>query len=214
MKNQKKGLQNKKIYLVIDPQMKQETIIEKLKIVITKDIAAVQIWDNIKEGQDVSRLISEIHAICRPENIPLFINNQWEYLISLHIDGVHFDVIPEDIDSIRNKVGREFIIGITCGNDLKAVRWAAENKVDYISFCSMFPSNSAGECEIIDHETIVKARDIFKNTLYLSGGIYPNNIKELRNIDFDGIAVISGVMSSENPSEAIDEYRNEINEIK
>lgn len=214
MKNQKKGLQNKKIYLVIDPQMKQETITEKLKIVITKDIAAVQIWDSFKEGQDVSQLISEIHAICRPENIPLFINNRWEYLISLGIDGVHFDVIPEDIDSIRNKVGREFIIGITCGNDIKVVEWAAENKVDYISFCSMFPSSSAGECEIIDHEIITKARDIFKNTLYLSGGIYPNNIKELQSIDFDGIAVISGVMSSENPSKAIDEYRNEINEIK
>lgn len=214
MKKKLEISKDRKIYLVINPSMEEVEIIEKLKVITTKEIAAVQIWDNFKEGQDIVAFIRKIHAICQAKAIPLLINNRWEYLMQVALDGVHFDVIPDNIACIKSKLNREIIIGITCGNNLDAVEWAAQNKVDYISFCAMFPSESAGDCEIVDHQTVQKARAIFNKPLFLAGGIYPNNIRELSAIDFDGIAVISGVMRSENPIETINEYENEIKKIK
>src|SRR5690625_4340683 len=177
MKKKKRIFKNRKIYLVINSSMEESKILEKLKVISTKEIAAIQIWDNFEKGQDVIALIRKIYAICHSKNIPLLINNRWEYLNQIELDGVHFDVIPDAIDFIRNQVQREFIIGLTCGNNLNSVEWAAENKVDYISFCSIFPSKSAEECEIVDHKIVQKARTIFNNYLFLAGGIYPNNIK-------------------------------------
>jgi len=42
--------------------------------------------------------------------------------------------------------------------------------------------------------------------IFLAGGIRPENIGKLKELSFDGIAVISGVMGSDNPDEAVREY--------
>lgn len=214
MKKNKAIINNGGIYLVVNPKMDEAVLIKKLSVIVTKEISAIQIWDNFKDGQNIIELIRKIHSICNPKNIPLLINNQWEYLTLKELDGVHFDQIPDSIEEIKNKIQKEFIIGLTCGNDLNSVEWASNNNVDYISFCSMFPSMSTDECEIVNHVTVQKARKIFNKSLFLAGGIYPNNLTGLKGLDFDGIAVISGVMSSENPAKTIDEYKNKLEKIK
>src|SRR5690554_7919382 len=76
------------------------------------------------------------------------------------LSGVHFDSIPESLEDVKNDIGREIIVGITCVNDLKTIEWADNYHVDYISFCSLFSSKNAGECEIVKPETIQKANEI------------------------------------------------------
>lgn len=199
------------IYLVIDPSMDESVLMSKLKNALTRKIAAVQIWDNFETEHDVVTLAHKIHSLCLPQKTPVLINNHWELLLETDLDGVHFDTIPENIHTIKEKVNKDFIIGLTCENDLANVKWAADNNIDYISFCSMFPSASAANCEIVKPETVKKARQIFNKPLFLAGGIYPGNIKELNNLQYNGIAVISGVMSAEDPAKAIDEYNQKLN---
>lgn len=214
MKKDKGSVSNKKIYLVLNPAMEESMLLERLNTIVTQDIFAIQIWDNFRQGQRIEKLIRKIHAVCTPHHIPLLINNRWEYLITTELDGVHFDHIPEDINAIKNKIGRKFIIGITCGNDLKPVEWASEHDIDYISFCSMFPSVSAQACEIVNRQTVQKARQIFENPIFLAGGIYPENLITLQGLDFDGIAVISGIMNAEYPDKTIDKYKHHLKKVK
>lgn len=202
------------IYLVIDPSMDRQSLVEKLKIILSKDIAAVQIWDNFKEVQNKESLITEIHSLCAEHHTPLLINNQWELLKTTALDGVHFDSIPCNLDAIKKELNKEILLGITCENDLDDVRWAAHNAVDYISFCSMFPSSSVDSCEIVSHETVKEAVLLFDKPLFLAGGIAPNNLNQLEELDYDGIAVISGIMSAAHPDQAIDRYLKNLKAIK
>ena len=199
------------IYVVIDPAMQETILINKIKKISTQNIAAIQIWDNFKNSKNITQLIEKISAICSPKNIPVLINNRWELLINNHLDGVHFDEIPKDFEKIKSKINRDFIIGLTCENNLKSVEWANKKSIDYISFCSMFPSSSAGSCEIVNFKTVEKARKIFDKPLFLSGGISPEKIKDLKELSYDGIAVISGIMNAENPTKAIIEYQQNLN---
>ena len=202
------------IYLVIDPSMEEQILLEKLQVVLTKKMAAVQIWDNFQAEQNIVELIQKIHSLCAQHQIPLLINNRWEYLQTTGLDGVHFDEIPANLDKIKKEINTDFIIGLTCGNDLSHVKWAAKHNIDYISFCSMFPSSSVSNCEIIDYDTVKKATLIFDKPLFLAGGIYPKNMKQLDGLKFDGIAVISGIMNAEHPDKAIDEYYENLNATK
>ncbi|WP_218849767.1 thiamine phosphate synthase [Winogradskyella vidalii] len=201
------------IYLVIDPAMAEPILLEKLQVILTRNIAAVQIWDNFDEVANKLALIKKIHTLCAAKQVPVLINNQWEILKTVALEGVHFDKTPLNIDVIRKEITPNALMGLTCGNDLDVVHWAAHHQMDYISFCSMFPSSSADNCEIISHETIKKAAQIFKQPLFLAGGIHPENIKALKTLDFDGIAVISGIMNAEHPDEAIDTYTNHLKTI-
>lgn len=194
------------IYVIIDPAMNQETLLNKLKIIVKEDIAAIQVWNHFKENRHIEDLLSKIEEISKPYQIPIIINNQWKYLQKIPLHGVHFDEIPENFEEIKKKINKPFICGITCNNDISIIKWASENNLDYISFCSMFPSKTANSCELVNFETVHLAKEIFNGYIFLAGGINPENINSLIELNYDGIAVISGIMNSENPSESIKKY--------
>lgn len=177
------------IYVVIDPQLDRETIINKLNIALNHNILAVQIWDN---GIDECDFIAEVLSLCKQYNTPLFINNRWEIMDELDFDGVHFDDIPLEWETIKYRL-RHKLLGITCTNDLHTIEWAVAQKFDYISFCSMFDSKHSKSCDIVNFETIHKARQISDMPIVLAGGITLDNIDSLSSLDYQGIAVISAL---------------------
>lgn len=101
-------------------------------------------------------------------------------------------------------------MGITVNNDLSLVQWANDNSFDYISFCSIFPSTTSNSCQLVKFETITKARTITQMPIFLAGGIQPENIYQLNNLDYDGVAVVSGIMSADDPFEKANKYLNEL----
>ncbi|MGN6603368.1 MAG: thiamine phosphate synthase [Ginsengibacter sp.] len=205
----KKRIQNG-IYLIVDPSMNRYTLLSKLKELIHEEIAAVQIWDNFNPSENIIEFIEEILCICHPENIPVLINNRWELLKETSLDGVHFDAIPNNISELKKEAGRKIFTGITCSNDLSIVAWANENGLDYISFCSMFPSTTANSCELVTFNTIKEAKKITPLPIFLAGGIKPENIDMLQELNYSGIAVVSGIMKSDQPIEALKKYRQKI----
>lgn len=212
-------IQNKKsiesgIYVVLDPSMDEHVLLDKLQIILTKNIVAIQIWDNFKKGQDSISLIRKINLLCEQHQTPVLINNRWQVLKFIDLDGIHFDTIPSNLDEITKEINKEILLGLTCGNDLEDVKWAANNNIDYISFCSMFPSLTANDCEIIPHDIVKQAALIFEKPVFLAGGIDPKNLKQLEELKYDGIAVISGIINTEYPDKAIDGYRENLKLIK
>ncbi|MGI8582049.1 MAG: thiamine phosphate synthase [Chitinophagaceae bacterium] len=198
------------VYLVVNPADNEEILFSKLKRIVEAEIAAVQIWDNFSAKTNQVSFIDKVCIICHQKRIPVLVNNQWQLLNLSKADGVHFDEHPEDIDVIRKIVNRKCIMGITVNNDLSLVQWANDNSFDYISFCSIFPSTTSNSCQLVKFETITKARTITQMPIFLAGGIQPENIYQLNNLDYDGVAVVSGIMSADDPFEKANKYLNEL----
>lgn len=201
------------IYLVIDPSMNEHELLKKLSETSKSGIAAVQIWDNFLSSANMEDLIGKVCEICHRYDVPVFINNRWELVNSTAVDGIHLDSIPEDFKVLKEKLSGNCMIGITVTNDLSVVEWAENNQLDYISFCSIFPSTTSNSCELVTFDTIKETRKITSMPLFLSGGIRPENINKLEELDFDGVAVVSGIMSSENPRHATKEYLTELKNL-
>jgi thiamine-phosphate pyrophosphorylase len=191
--------------------MEESLLLHRIEMALKEELAALQIWDHFREEQNVIQLVEKICLLCHAKNIPVLVNNKWELLKNTSLDGVHFDQIPENFEVIKQEVKRSFISGLTCNNDLSYVLWANENQLDYISFCSIFPSTTANSCELVNFDTIREARKISALPIFLAGGIKPGNIKELNGLDYTGIAVVSGIMSSDKPDEAIRTYYENLN---
>jgi len=199
------------IYLIIDPSMDELILHNTLDLCLEEKLAAVQIWDNFKDNQNIIQLINTICEQCHAKNIPVLINNRWELLNNSVLDGVHFDEIPENYIQIKGDVSHSFISGLTCNNDLTHVEWASKNKLDYISFCSIFPSKTANSCEIVNFNTIQNAARHYSLSIYLAGGIKPENIDQLRGLKYTGIAVVSGIMNTNDPKKSIKKYLEKLN---
>ncbi len=201
------------VYLVLDPAIDKDFLLKKLSAAGKAGLQVVQIWNNWLTGADKLALIEAIANICRSYHIPLFINEDWHLLAeTTFLDGVHFDHIPADFTVIKHTIGKPFMAGITCSGNLETVTWADANGFDYISFCAMFPSPSAGSCDIVTPATVKKSRLITKLPLFVSGGITVENIAQLKNeTPFDGVAVISGILSAEDPQQKVQQYQTALN---
>ena len=213
MKTNQKRLEG--IYLVLDPSMERDVLLPKLEESLLAGINVVQLWNNWSpkaREQDKRELVTDVLKISAPFNVPVLVNEDWQLLLQTELDGVHFDEIPNDFERIKQQVGHDRIIGLTCGNDLGLIEWAEEQGLDYLSFCAMFPSRSVDSCTIVHPETVQKARSITKMPIFLSGGILPGNLSSLKDLDFQGVAIISGIMDSQSIPVSISAYKNSLNE--
>ncbi|MCJ8211343.1 thiamine phosphate synthase [Mucilaginibacter sp. RS28] len=202
------------VYLVIDPGMQADELLFKLEQALKAGLAAVQIWNNWALDTDKLQLVAGVGRLCEVHRTPLIIDNDWELMLRCpELDGVHFDNIPPDYAEIRKKISKPFLAGITCSGNLDVVQWAHDQQLDYISFCAMFPSASAGSCTIVMPETVTKARKLTGMPIFVSGGITPDNIYSLRQrAPFNGVAVISGIMSAVEPQTKVKLYQKALDE--
>lgn len=212
------------IYLVLDPSMEGNSLLSRLRESLEGGIQWVQIWDNwpVDFDRDVKlELVNIVVDIAQEHAVPVLINEDWELLLATALSGVHFDSIPLNFTQIKQALPQDAIIGITCSNDLEVVKWAERQQVDYISFCAIFPSSSVDTCEIVSHDTLRQARSLTAMPLFVSGGITPENLNQLHELDISGVAVISGIMNNEQPklaalayAKALKTYKNEENTVK
>ena len=187
------------IYLVVDPSMPKEQLLEKLEKALEGGVCIVQVWNNWKKTKNIESLLGQILDLCQRYTVPAIINNDWKLLKEFPFDGIHFDDVPQSIDAIRREIGRNFAAGITCNNDLSVIDWANNNDFDYVSFCSVFPSSTSNSCELVTPATVVKARGMTSLPIFLAGGINQKSLAKLSDFEFDGLAIISGIMNAQSP---------------
>lgn len=201
------------IYLVIDPSMPPQQLLPKTKAALEAGIEVLQLWNHWPEDILKESLIHELCDLAHSYHVPVIVNEDPALLKNHCVDGIHFDQVPPDISSIRNQAGREILTGITCGNDFSKIKWAVQHQVDYISFCSVFPSSSVDTCELVDREIIRRARAFTSLPLFLSGGITLDNLGELKETGMDGIALISGIMGSNDPFSSTQSYKKALTSL-
>ncbi len=195
------------VYLVINPAQGLDHILPRLELSLRGGVSVVQIWDNWPAEVNKLNFIHEITAKAHAYDVPVLINNEWEILPQTALDGVHFDRATDKLKEIQEKIGRPFLKGITCNNDLSVVHWANDNGFDYVSFCSLFPSASANACEIVTKETIQKTRKLTHMPLFAAGGITLENLEVLKDFPLNGVALISALMKSDNPLETTQQFK-------
>ncbi|PBQ32386.1 thiamine phosphate synthase [Sphingobacteriaceae bacterium] len=201
------------IYLIADVVLDKHVLLTKITEALRGGVKVLQLYNTEKLRQEFIAIIQEICDLCHGFDVPVLVNNNWKLLNEFALDGVHFDTLPADFLEIQNQVTRKFLKGITCSNDLEIVHMANKYKFDYISFCSMFPSDSAAACEIVSFSTVQKARLITSIPFFAAGGIRLENLVQLMELPLQGIAVISGIMQSPTAEATAEEYVHRLKQI-
>lgn len=212
MNNYKQNLKGG-LYLVIDPSMNLNELLLKTEEALKGGIDVLQIWNHWKDETTKIDVIQNIVLLSHQYFVPVLINENIELLNDTDVDGIHFDEIPQDFEQLQSSFKSNTIIGITCGNNFNKIEWAIANKIDYISFCSVFPSASVNTCDLVNKEIILKARAATDMPIFLSGGIDLTNIDTLIDTKMDGIAVVSGIMKADNPKQASQQYQQALKRI-
>jgi len=196
---------------VVDPMPGLSVVLPKVKAALEGGVDVIQLWNHWNDQEDLEEFIVSICKLAHDYNVPVLINENWQWLQSYPLDGVHFDSIPENINHIRNAINRPIIMGITCGNDEDQIRWAIETKMDYLSFCSMFPSSTSNSCELVNPEIIQATREQTSVPIFAAGGITFENTSLALNLGINGVAIVNAIMNATDPKEASQKFKQSIN---
>ncbi len=193
---------------MVDPMPGLDMIFPKIRSALEGGVDVIQIWDNWDPHSSQEDLILKLCDLAHVYDVPVLINNQWTWLERFPLDGVHFDAGIDNLHEIKKRIGRQFLVGVTCGNDQNRIDWAINNEIDYLSFCSMFPSPTSNSCELVSPDIIRQVRAITDLPIYVSGGITIENLPSLIELGINGVAVVSEIMKAESPKVAAQQFKN------
>jgi thiamine-phosphate pyrophosphorylase len=198
------------LYLVVDPTIPRVKLLEIVGKALRGGVDIIQLWSSGEESFNISELAQDLLSLAKQYNAPLIINNDLKLAKQVGADGVHFDAYDVPPAEVKQVLGEESIVGYTLGNDLSKLKWAESVGADYVSFCSIFPTSSVTQCEIVPIESVKLAKSISKLPVFASGGITLGNVHLVLEAGADGVAVISAILKASDPELAARSFKEAI----
>ena len=184
--------------------------INKLKKIKEKPKwCAVQYRDKINLNL---KQATNLRAITYEWGIPLIINDNLQIALQIKADGLHLGENDLDLISARSKIGDSLILGSSCYNLKSRAIIAAKAGVDYISFGAFYPTPTKPNAPTatIDLLQWAKHDTALKNiSVFAIGGILPHHCNQLIKNGADGIAMVRGILNSDNITQASKSYFKE-----
>jgi len=151
-------------------------------------------------------VIKKVQSICRNSDCYLLLNDNVEISKKLDLDGVHLGQGDTNLIQARRILGESKIIGISCYNDLELALLAEKNHATYVSFGSLYETNTKKNftrLNELDFKNVVKK---LKIPTCLIGGINISNIHNVKSLNSDLIAISEGLSSSKKMLQIVKAY--------
>lgn len=203
------------LYLVTDRGLsKGRTTFEIVEAAIKGGVTCVQLREkkcDTREFIDEALLIKDF---LKSKQIPLIINDRLDVALAVHADGIHLGHSDMPFSMAKKIVGRSMIVGISAESLDDAVQ-AEKQGADYIGVSPIFntptKTDTAPPLGLAGLQRIRERVDI---PLVGIGGLNLTNTREVIEGGADGIAVVSAIVSADNPELAAKALKEIIREAK
>ncbi|NKB35245.1 MAG: thiamine phosphate synthase [Pseudomonadales bacterium] len=139
-----------------------------------------------------------LQTLCQNHLVPLIINDNIDLCLAVNAAGVHLGKQDSSLETAREKLGSEKIIGITCHDSIDAAVAAEKAGADYVAFGSFFPSVTKPQASPAPLEVLTLAKKKLSIPIVAIGGINAENGAALISAGADMLAVISALFKDEN----------------
>ena len=160
------------------------------------------------EQHEAARLAEPLQAICAEHDVAFIINDSVALAKRLRADGVHLGQGDGDAKEVREELGRDAQIGVTCHASKHLAMEAGEAGADYVAFGAFFESSTKdkGDAERPTVEILEWWSRLFEIPCVAIGGITPENCKPLAEAGADFLAISGAVWNSDEVA-AIEAFR-------
>ena len=191
------------LYLVTDrSQTRGRDLLWVLEQALEGGVRAIQLREKDLGGKELFELAEKTCDLCDRYDALLFVNDRIDVALAVDADGVQLGNASIPIESARDLLGPEKFIGAST-HSLAEAKAAELSGAELILFGPVYftPSKAAyGKPQgLIALKEIVEK---ISSPVYAIGGIKPENIEEAKQRGIRGVALISAIMSADNPKEA------------
>ena len=189
-----------------------QKLCKKIEDSLKGGVTMIQLREkNISEEEYIKKAI-KIRELCHSYGVPLIINDNVEVAIKSGADGVHVGIEDEPVGKIRQRVGKDFIIGATA-KTIEQARVAEEAGADYLGVGAVFLSSTKTNAIRITTSQLKEICSAVSIPAVAIGGISLQNVEEIKGGGMEGIAVVSAIFGAQDILMATRELKEKAKEV-
>lgn len=203
------------VYLVTDQGLsKGRSTLEIVEAAVEGGASVIQLRE---KELSTARFFEEgvkIRHFLRSRGVPLIINDRIDIALALDADGVHVGQSDMPVDIARRILGSEKIVGLSVEKP-EQINPEAEKYADYLAVSPVFFTGTKEDIATPwGLEGLRQARSMTHLPLVAIGSIKRENAREVTIAGADCVAVVSGIVSADDPAAATQELLREVREGK
>jgi thiamine-phosphate pyrophosphorylase len=194
------------LYVITDRQL---TDGRSLRLVVEAALQggarAFQLREKDLPPRELYPLALEMRQLTQTYGARLLINDRVDVALAVDADGVHLTTTSLPANIARRVLGPERLIGVST-HTLAEAQAAAEEGADFLVFGPVFFTPSkAPYGQPVGLDALRAARAAVNIPILAIGGIKKANLDQVLAAGADGIAVISAIISADDPTAASQE---------
>lgn len=172
----------------------------------------VQLREKDASYEEFLEQAQEVKKVCKKYNVPFVINDNIEVALAVNADGIHVGQSDMEAGSVREKLGKDKIIGVSTRTVEEALL-AQERGADYLGVGAMFQTSTKLDAADVTFEELKAICAAVEIPVVAIGGISNHNVAELRGTDIDGVAVVSAIFAAEDIRKATSEMKQNLESV-
>lgn len=154
----------------------------------------------------------EIKELCGRYQVPFVINDNVDIAQAVDADGVHVGQSDMEAGKVREELGPDKIIGVSCKNMEQALL-AKKHGADYLGVGAMYPTGTKKDATAVTPEALSAICQAVDIPVVAIGGINKDRLEPLKGTGVDGVAVVSAIFAAEDIEKATRELKEAVREI-
>ena len=154
----------------------------------------------------------KIKKLCGKYHVPFVINDNVDIALKMDADGVHVGQSDMEAGKVREKLGPDKIIGVSCKTVEQALL-AKKHGADYLGVGAMYPTGTKKDATAVTPEVLSEICQAVDIPVVAIGGINKNRLEPIKGTGVDGVAVVSAIFAAEDIEKATRELKEAVREI-
>jgi thiamine-phosphate pyrophosphorylase len=148
----------------------------------------------------------KLASLIIPRGASFIVNDRPDIAILADATGVHVGQEDLGVESAREVVGKETLVGVST-HSLEQFQAAAETSADYIAVGPVFATSSkANPDPVVGAEFVRRVRDLSEKPIVAIGGITLENAASVIKAGADCVAVISDILRAPDRGQRAKQY--------
>ena len=183
----------KNLYLITPDWDDTDTLLAKTEMALAAGVKLLQYRNKMANTDLKFQQATALKALCDQYQAQLIINDDYQLCRKIDAYGVHLGKNDSTIDEVRNFLGQDKIIGMSCYNDLDRVRDMLNQSCDYIALGACYPTQTKPNAPLASVAFIQDVIHFSQKPVFAIGGITLDNCEPIINTGVASIAMINGV---------------------
>lgn len=165
------------------------------KAMIKGGVDLIQLRGKERTINELVELAAELHKLTARSLTPLIVNDHAEIAKKVRVEGVHVGQEDDSIEVVRQKAGRELLVGKST-HSLKQAMAAQREGADYIGFGPIFATPTKPDYTPIGLSDIKRVHTEVSLPIFCIGGLNIDNLQSVIDAGAKRVVMVSALLKA------------------